>query len=234
MPERNPEREAQQARAAASWNQWQEHEEARAAERRAAQAPPPAPAPPPSMRVNSLGPDVRPPRVDPTYAWTTALLPLTWLLVAYFAPEALTWAWLPLVGVAVLLCALDRRRIRAETGIELAPSDLLIVPVYLIDRTRKLHSTPAIPVVWFVATGVALLSMFTFAASYQFDGDGIEPQITKWIKGQGIDDATVDCPNTWVHEGKKVTCTVIRPNGKMTAVYVQLDSDGFYTWGWTS
>jgi len=173
-------------------------------------------------------------KVDPTYAWTVAALPLASLVLAFMVPSAIGWAWAPTLAVSIMLCSLDRRRIEDVTGVELAPSDVLLVPLYLIDRTRKVGSTPAIPVVWFAAFGFSVLALSTFAAPVEFTGSYVEPRIASWVRQQGGQGITVECPDAGtVRAGQVVSCSVSDQAGNSRMVDVTVESDQ-YTWNWAS
>lgn len=174
------------------------------------------------------------PKVDPTYAWTVAALPLATLILVFVVPSAIDWAWVPVLAVTLLLCSLDRRRIEEVMGVELPPADVLLVPLYLVDRTRKIRSTPAIPVAWFAAFGFSLLALSTFAAPADFVGSDVEPEIATWVQQQGAHGISVDCPEAvTVRAGQTVSCTVSDTvgNSRMVDVTVQTDQ---YTWVWAS
>lgn len=230
MAERNPEREAQRARRA------REEALARDAVAAATEQPEPPPAAPQvqprPVEVRSLGAEP-PPRTDPTYAWTIAALPIVWIPLAYFAP-AIAVSPFVLFGywvLAYILAVLDSRQLH-RAGIEVAPRLVVLIPWYLIRRTTRARSTPAIPIVWFAAAAASLLAQFTFAAVVQVDGDVLEPEIKKWATDQGAAVASIDCPTTWAHEGDTITCSVTLDDGSLAPVDVELGDNGYYTWNW--
>lgn len=91
-----------------------------------------------------------------TYAWAIAFTPMLWLLSDLFLltlDTSLIDSALPLlVGVIIntTLGALDSRILRRH-GIEVGAGwAFLFLPLYLLIRTKRAKSTPALPIVWFV------------------------------------------------------------------------------------
>jgi hypothetical protein len=229
MTERNPEHEAQQARAQAAWKAWDEAKETAPASPTPARAEPPPPATTASVAIAGTPPPR--PRVDPTYAWTIALLPLVWIPLAYLAPAAASsWGVFGVWAATAGLAGLDSRRLREQGVMVSAWSVLLLIPVYLILRTKRAGSTPAIPVVWFASFGASILALTTFAAVYDFDGDYAEPQIEKWLRDQGVRNVNVDCPDTTTRVGGEIECSVTDASGRSVTVVVTMAEDGAYSW----
>lgn len=242
VSERNPEREAQRARQERADAAWAAYEAQHPAQAPAA----PAPAAPvagvapssstPAPAVGAVAPGSATPaaRVDPTYAWTLAALPLVWVPVAYWAPAvgASPGAWTGALVVSALLATLDQQRLAGAGRRVSVAWALLLVPVYLILRTRAARSTPAIPVVWFAAFAASVLALSTFASAVEVDPDELEPHIARWAREQGLRGVTVSCPSKVVRAGQEITCNVTsRAGGGPALVDVVVDTDG-YRWGW--
>lgn len=172
-------------------------------------------------------------RPDSTYAWAIALLPLALVAIQYLAPSvgASTGLIVAAFVATVVLCFLDMQRLK-HSGVE-APPDIavLLVPLYLIARTVRAKSTPAIPLVWFVAFGFSILASFTFAAAYSFDDTVLENQIEQWFEtNQGVTGASVNCPSDVTgRAGDTFDCTARDESGSVT-VRVLIGDGGTYTW----
>lgn len=171
------------------------------------------------------------PRDDNTFAWTVALLPVLLLPLDYFAPQASAVSWPLVVIVTVVLVTLDTKRLERR-GIHSGAGWALLVPVYLILRTIRAKSTPAIPIVWFAAFGLSILGAFTFAAAYEFDESFAETSISQWLKENGSGGGiSVDCPDTgYVRAGDSVRCSASDGAGSSLDVEVTVEQDGYYSW----
>lgn len=175
---------------------------------------------------------VTPIKDETSYAWTIALLPALWLPFAYFAPgwEQTNYALLGFVLVTLMLAYFDGKRLR-ERGVDLDSSwAFILIPVYLMNRTKHAGSTPAIPIAWFVTFGISILASFTFAASIQFDGDVESRNIEGQLDDQGYPGIDVTCPSKTGHTGDTVLCTVVDQQGNSGVLTVTLDSDTGYVW----
>lgn len=174
----------------------------------------------------------RPDKDDTSLAWVLALIPALWLPVDYFVPAVANERPAILIGIAVstLLIYLDKRRLR-ERGVESAwLISYLLIPLYLIIRTRRAGSSMAIPIVWFATFGLSLLGTFTFTASYWFDGDVESRNIEHQLSEQGIRGTNVSCPDRAAHDGDTITCTVVDRHGNSSLITVTIDSDNGYVW----
>ncbi|MBB3041044.1 DUF4333 domain-containing protein [Nocardioides soli] len=167
------------------------------------------------------------------YVWTIALLPLVWLPLGYWVPAlaAQEWAMIAYWVIAVVLAILDSQQLK-KGGVNVSPGAALLIPLYLILRTVRARSTPAVPILWFASFGAAVIGQLTFAASYQFDGEWIEPDIAEWATNQGAGEVDVDCPTKWVHADEEVRCTVTDGAGNTASVIATLGDDGYYSWSW--
>ncbi|MDI6911509.1 hypothetical protein [Nocardioides sp.] len=173
-------------------------------------------------------------RVDPTFAWTAATLPLAYVPIAYFAPAAAVATGGVLALAAAVSCVLDHRRVRAAvdgSGRDFPPVSVLIPFLYLVLRTIRIKSTPAIPVVGVAAIGLVILGQLTFAQIVQFQGDSIEADIAKWAREQGATSAHVECPNKMIRADQEVTC-IVSAGGQQAPVTVKIGDDGYYWWNW--
>lgn len=164
------------------------------------------------------------------YVWTLALLPIIMLPIDYFAPQASVGGWWVAIIVATALCVFDARHL-ASRGVN-APSAwwCVLIPGYLIARTVRSGSTPAIPIVWFISFGVSVLGAFTFAAAYEIPRYQLENDIEEWAADNGARSARVICPaTTAVRVGDTVDCTITE-GGLSGIVRVTIEDGGGYSW----
>lgn len=173
------------------------------------------------------------PKVDPSYAWALALLPLVWIPFDYFAPEV-SYTSAVIIGtwcVSLVLAALDARRIKATNGATVSTWwAVVFVPLYLIARTRAVRSTPAIPLAWLATFGLYVLASFTFAAVYEYDEAEVEAEIEAWFADTySSRNVRVDCPDITGRPGDTFDCTA-RGDGQSAPVRVTLTDDGGYKW----
>ncbi len=183
-------------------------------------------APSPAMAGSSSAKD------ETSFAWTIAFIPAIWLPVTYFAPGTAQSAF-AVVGIYVATLTLvffDEKRLN-ERGVHVTSSwALILVPAYLVSRTKRAGSTPAMPIAWFVTAGISILAMFTFAASYEFDGDVEGSAIERQMDRRGFAGVHVDCPSKTGHDGDTILCTVKDRQGNRGVLTVTLDSDTGYVW----
>jgi hypothetical protein len=185
-------------------------------------------------------PDASAPRTrdhdETAFAWTLAVLPLLWLPVDYFAPafSAATGTIIAAIVLNGALATADSKRL-AGRSINVSPMwGWLLVPVYLFQRTARASSTPLIPIVWCATFALSLLGTFTFAASYEFDGEAEGRRIERGIERQsGLDRVRVSCPDETVHDGDVIWCRASSPDSASVEVRLDIhgDVDGFtYDW----
>jgi hypothetical protein len=97
-------------------------------------------------------------------------------------------------------------------------------------RTRRVGSTPWIPVAWFAAFLVSIVAVATFAAVYSLSGNTtggyIAHQLDQQFAERGV---RVSCPDMVGHAGDVFTCTAQDKTGS-ASVQVRIASGGSYTW----
>jgi hypothetical protein len=106
------------------------------------------------------------PKPTTVLVWLLVVVPFVDVALALLAPRLYAQSFLVSVGVVVALNSVlayaDSRKIE-EKGFP-APQwgwALILVPVYLIQRTRKVGSTALIPVLWFAVVLVSVISTAT-------------------------------------------------------------------------
>ena len=117
-------------------------------------------------------------KVDPTFAWSLAFAPLLIAVFPYVARGASELVGLAAaLGLNIGLALADRARL-AKAGIAVKVAwAIFLVPGYLIVRTIRAGSTPAIPVVWFVTFFVSLaIPAPAHTASVTMDSHKVEQQ----------------------------------------------------------
>jgi hypothetical protein len=198
---------------------------------------PPLPPPPPSAGYGFSGAHLAPtPKADPTFAWTLAFAPLLFVLVPLvFRTISDSNSLFIAVAVNVGLCVADRASLK-KAGLYVDSGWVLLVPGYLIVRTKRAESTPAIPVVWFVSFLVSLALPTLIPATggpVTMDSHKVEEQIVQAFRTQERLRVTVSCPHDpRVPINGQFTCNVTAPTDGSTAriLVTVTDSDGRYTW----
>jgi uncharacterized membrane protein YhaH (DUF805 family) len=187
----------------------------------------------PAARASASGPvRVETGRDDPSIAWVLALVPLLWLPFDYFSPEfsASGIALVISISVCAALGAWDARRLR-DRGFSISGTwALLLVPVYLIERTKRAQSTPLIPIAWFLGFAIAILGSFTFAATYSFD-DWDEAAIEEKLNVSG-GAYSLECPEETVSDGDRVWCTLFSEgeSAELVVDIIRAGSEFSYEW----
>lgn len=184
-------------------------------------------APPAAGSVTTPG------RVDPTFAWAMALAPLLAFAGLYVLPglEVLGVLSFGLAVLTVILAFLDAARLQ-RAGVEISAAwSLLLGGVYLIVRTVRAKSTPALPVVWFATSAVAVVASFTFAAVISYDESDVEGEIESWASDNGASGTTVDCPHDLAGRvDDTMTCFARVPGVRGQSVVTVTIADEGYTW----
>jgi hypothetical protein len=171
---------------------------------------------------------------ETSFVWLLALLPLLWLGFDLVAPQYSLSTTVVFVATSLngALATADSQRL-ARRGIRLSPLwGWLLMPVYLIQRTRRAGSTVAIPLVFFVTFAVYMVAVFTFAATYQLTEADIDHIERSLEQSSSIDNLTVDCPDTVVSNGDRLWCTV-RGGGETADLTVDFSTSGtdfIYSW----
>jgi len=152
----------------------------------------------------------------------------------YFLPAVanLPVAILGYFLVTCLLANLDRSRLISR-GISVSGWwILLLVPGYLIERTRRAGSTAAIPLTWFATFFLSIVASFSFAAAYEIDTLEVEQEIESWAYRQTDYRADVECPDgSWYRVGETFNCTMRFVGTSETGVVtVTVKDDGYYIW----
>jgi hypothetical protein len=180
-------------------------------------------------------------RVDPTYAWTLAATPLLAALVPFAVPtlDADAQAGIGLVlalAAQIGLGLLDHSRLR-EAGVDISSGWILLTPGYLIVRTMRARSTPAIPVVWFLAAFASLVvaSLVPVGAEeIEMDAPRLEIQLQRAIERQHNAATTVHCPQgRWSFNavvGEPFACQVKAVDGRFSVYVTVTDDAGHYDW----
>lgn len=203
-----------------------------------APAVPGAPAPPPPGAYGSGQPPApwaaAPAKPDPTFAWTLAFAPLLIAFVPLVIPNLSDYdGVMAAIALNVVLWLFDRNRL-AKAGININSAWVLLVPGYLIVRTIRAHSTPAIPVVWFVtffASFAVPVLIPAAAGPVTMDSIKLEHQLSRSIRQQTGTPATVTClSNPRVPVNGTFTCTARDSTGSAHVIVTVTDSDGRYRW----
>jgi hypothetical protein len=168
------------------------------------------------------------------FAWVLCAVPLTTPLVAMAAPALYVMAAPTLVVAIVLnsvLAVLDEKKVREAGGPHVSVGlAIFLTPIYLIVRTRRVRSTPWIPVAWFAAFLVSIVALVTFAAVYSLSGNTtgtyIANQLDQQLTERGV---RVSCPDMVGHAGDVFTCTAQDKTGS-ASVRVRIEKGGSYTW----
>jgi hypothetical protein len=176
------------------------------------------------------------PRVDNTYAWALASVPVISLAVA--APVTLmgfddAWTIAILVGLVlnVLFAMRDEDRL-AEAGVRGwgVVWAVLLVPVYLVGRAGRVSGSVFIPIAWVLATAVYMVGLMVVEERAPVDIDDVwlESAIDDWLDDNGIGGVT-DCPEASVRVDDTFTCEVSGGPASLVEVTVE-DIDGAVTW----
>lgn len=184
----------------------------------------PAPAKP--------GPSAKgPSRVDPTFAWAVALVPLVALPIYYLAPtdDAVSGTAFGVWIITAVLASADSNRLAAR-GVKVNAAWVLLLPlIYLIDRTKKADSTPAIPLVWVAGVGTYLAVVASLGFVVEHDSTSVELEIASWAEEQSGSRPTVTCPEIRGRDGDTFDCTA-RYGDAVVPITVTLTDDGSYKW----
>jgi hypothetical protein len=178
----------------------------------------------------------RPSRVkdETAYVWAVALLPIALIVLYLTVPEVFStnYIWFGYWAVAAVLCWLDAKQLRARGVWVEAIGGILLLPLYLISRTRRAGSTPGIPIVWFAAFGGSILAAYLAAGPYDFDEDQIETDVASQLDEQLDGSFSVDCPETGtVVGGDVVTCDYSDESGTTSGTLaITFDRKGSYSW----
>lgn len=132
------------------------------------------------------------------------------------------------VIVGSILALADCARL-SKAGVGINPLWALFgIPLYLIVRTMKAKSTPAIPVVWFVAL-LAAFALSNTIGPVAMDSEKVESQIARTIKRELGTEATVVCPaDPVVRIDESFICRVHSSNGVVRMTVRVIDRDGRY------
>jgi hypothetical protein len=137
------------------------------------------------------------------------------------------------IGLNIALVFADRKRLEV-VGIHINRAWVLLVPGYLIVRTMRAKTTPAIPVVWFITffASLAVPVLIPAAAGpITMDSHKLEGELSQFIEQQTGMPATVTCPdNPRVHINDTFTCTARDSTGSAHVIVQVTDADGRYQW----
>lgn len=171
------------------------------------------------------------PKVDPSFAWAFALLPVVAIPAYYLFPTegGLGIAVVGIWFISLILATMDAKRLQ-QAGIKVNSSwAVLLGLAYLMARTKAAKSTPALPLVWCGAVAVYFAVISTLGYVAQHDRAEVEGEIESWLDTQGVSGATVDCPEISGRDGAEFDCTAVTDEGTLP-VTVTLTNDGSYKW----
>ena len=188
------------------------------------------------------GPAVAPVNKTGTWAWGIALAPLVWgAALVWWAITVPSTAWVVLFAIAASVVASavatrrDVRTLRSHSvGIDRSfPAAVLLLyiiaaPAYLIYRTRKAGTSAVIPVAWFVAMAVSVMSVAFIPAS---DAKGVELDLAQDLSDVLRRPVRVDCPNDADYSvGSRVVCDVDNHGDPPHEVVLVMRANGDYSW----
>lgn len=171
------------------------------------------------------------PKVDPTYAWVLAFMPLLSAVLPLAFPATDPEAILGVTVVAnSVLAIVDQKRLQgAGIHVNLAWA-VFLVPVYLIMRSRAAKSTPAIPVIWFIAL-LASFIVSNVAGPVVMDSSKVQTQLQQTFHQRFGVRTTVICPNDpQVQVDSGFRCNVLAPDGLYHVMVTVTDHQGRYSW----
>jgi hypothetical protein len=160
-------------------------------------------------------------------------VPLVPIAVALLAPQVYRSGAI-VAGVAfalnVVFAIIDARRVQALGYRDDTLPAALLVPVYLIVRTRKVGSSVAIPILWFVTFGLSVVALATFARVHAYSGDDVGQYVDQQLSQQLGGHVTFHCPDMSDLSGASYTCTAQDRKRNTAAVDVTLGGDSGYVW----
>jgi hypothetical protein len=140
------------------------------------------------------------------------------------------------IVVYVALVVLDSRTLR-KRGVVVSDGWALVVPIYLILRTHRAGSTPAIPIVWFVTFLVSISGLLALPAldttatngDAVASSDDVEANIErKFSRTAGVDVAA-HCPDRDYTAGETFFCTATA-QGDRARLRVSVYDGGAFEW----
>lgn len=178
------------------------------------------------------------PRVDNSFAWTLAFVPLIFILLDVVLLQA---GVSPSTGLALLLPVAINTGLAAADSVRLKSLGyrvstvlaVFILPAYLIERSRKLGGLWAIPIIWFV-TFLMYLASSTLVAGLggvELDEKLVETGIEDWARGLGASRVDVDCPSSLIIPvDGSFECSVTEPAGTYTVQVTVTNEQGYVEW----
>ena len=178
-------------------------------------------------------------RVDNSFAWALVAIPLLTAVVAVTLymlkiDASQDWFWLASIGVVAAVALLDERRLRSQ-GIRISGlGAALLVPFYLIDRSRKAKQTYALPVAWVIAAVVGYggsVAADRYMGPVDLNMPGIEIYLQQQLDSAYSTSTTVTCPEQqrwWVHD--EFVCQATDSSGEVPVRVTLTDRDGGLTW----
>lgn len=135
---------------------------------------------------------------DNSFVWALAFTPFLYLLVdvalgGALPDSAAVWGVVIALAVNSTLVLLDHRRLPDATRPNIWLG-LLLVPIYLFQRSSRLRQTMAIPVVWCVAFAVSLAIPLASGVGASIDTSAVEQSIEAGIQEQLGFPVTAECP----------------------------------------
>lgn len=171
---------------------------------------------------------------DTSYVWGLVLLPLVGIVLDWTVPAITADGGTAagFFGASIALVFADARRLK-ENGIQNGPSRwwVLLIPGYLIARTRRIGSAAIIPIAWFLAFGASALSVYLAPFPTDWTGEEIASDIEAQFAEEFDTTATVTCPSIDnALKGDSIDCDVREEGGETATAHVEFDNDSGYTW----
>jgi hypothetical protein len=172
-------------------------------------------------------------RADPTYAWTIALLPAAAIPFVMLEDPAGQLAGGAVWLLTLVLAQADAGRLE-KVGVKVHPAWSLLSGIfYLVERTRKAGSTPAIPITWGAAVASSLaVFIWLVPDTWTFDPAEVQSEIQTWMDSEYDVDALVLCPPGEIEGevGDTFTCDAMIGDGSSAKFRVTIEDDGYYSW----
>ncbi|HET7690501.1 MAG TPA: hypothetical protein VFK41_08990 [Nocardioidaceae bacterium] len=178
--------------------------------------------------------------LDHTFAWMLAIVPLVWLTFAWAwlatFPDADNAAAYTAASVASFIATVafvtgDERRAK-KAGVRLSSAaGVFLLPLYLVQRTKRAGSTPLIPFVWLLAVLVAIgASVSLIPQRVSVNMPFVETQIARDASTQLGGKVSVDCPElVTVNVGEELSCTAT-VGAFSRLLTLKFDAEGGYSW----
>lgn len=171
------------------------------------------------------------PPVDNSYAWAMVAVPIIGALIPIAFPSV-PWLLVAIVVTVanVALMAPDERRLAAAGYKPVTWVAALVIPVYLVMRTRRMGE-PLILTTW-VVSFLAAVAIGSLLGPVTIDSAKIDGLLAHDIQSQvGGGTVRVTCPDDpTVRVHGSFTCVVVQGSSSAHVVVQVTDHDGRYTW----